>query len=207
MIERPLENDILCFEMLHNSTLILLTFSSFYIFITPFQISILSVAETVRTCALDQCYKSLLSPATSETKRKMSTFISNIKASDAATQHAAGFQKAFQLLRNTSSLCKHSSSKKRCKLGICVSVLRGQFQLRCSRYLKRNQLSSRYLISIDVCCVSAFSHRHGDRLPVVRYHVSRFVRAGEESDAQCGQRGEPTPQQLGHDPHIRSHER
>ncbi|XP_034003396.1 VWFA and cache domain-containing protein 1 [Trematomus bernacchii] len=74
------------------------------------KISILSVAETVRTCALDQCYKSLLSPATSETKRKMSTFISNIKASDAATQHAAGFQKAFQLLRNTSSLCKHSST-------------------------------------------------------------------------------------------------
>lgn len=76
------------------------------------QISILSVAETVRACSLDQCYKSLLSPATSETKRKMSTFISNIKASDGATQHAAGFQKAFQLLRNTSSLSKQSASKK-----------------------------------------------------------------------------------------------
>ena len=76
------------------------------------QISILSVAETVRSCSLDQCYKSLLSPATSETKRKMSTFISNIKASDGATQHAAGFQKAFQLLRNTSSLCKQTTSKK-----------------------------------------------------------------------------------------------
>lgn len=76
------------------------------------QISILSVAETVRACSLDQCYKSLLSPATSETKRKMSTFISNIKASDGATQHAAGFQKAFQLLRNTSSLSKQSTSKK-----------------------------------------------------------------------------------------------
>ncbi|XP_068446060.1 VWFA and cache domain-containing protein 1 isoform X2 [Clinocottus analis] len=74
------------------------------------KISILSVAEVVRSCSLDQCYKSLLSPATSETKRKMSTFISNIKASDAATQHAAGFQKAFQLLRNTSSVCKQSAT-------------------------------------------------------------------------------------------------
>uniref|UniRef100_A0A1A7YQN2 VWFA and cache domain-containing protein 1 n=1 Tax=Iconisemion striatum TaxID=60296 RepID=A0A1A7YQN2_9TELE len=70
------------------------------------KISILSVAETIRSCSLDQCYKSLLSPATSETKRKMSTFISNIKASNGATQHAAGFQKAFQLLRNTSSLSR-----------------------------------------------------------------------------------------------------
>lgn len=74
------------------------------------KISILSVAETVRSCSLDQCYKSLLSPATSETKRKMSTFISNIKASDGFTQHAAGFQKAFQLLRNTSSLSKQSTT-------------------------------------------------------------------------------------------------
>uniref|UniRef100_A0AAQ5Z424 VWFA and cache domain-containing protein 1 n=1 Tax=Amphiprion ocellaris TaxID=80972 RepID=A0AAQ5Z424_AMPOC len=73
------------------------------------KISILSVAETVRSCSLDQCYKSLLSPATSETKRKMSTFISNIKASDGATQHAAGFQKAFQLLRNTSSISKQTT--------------------------------------------------------------------------------------------------
>lgn len=41
----------------------------------------------------------------------MTTFISNIKASDGATQHATGFQKAFQLLRNTSSLSKQSASK------------------------------------------------------------------------------------------------
>ncbi|KAM4575122.1 VWFA and cache domain-containing protein 1 [Fundulus diaphanus] len=74
------------------------------------KISILSVAETVRSCSLDQCYKSLLSPATSETKRKMSTFLANIKASNGATQHAAGFQKAFQLLRNTSSLSKQSTT-------------------------------------------------------------------------------------------------
>ncbi|XP_042273263.1 VWFA and cache domain-containing protein 1 [Thunnus thynnus] len=74
------------------------------------KISILSVAETVRSCSLDQCYKSLLSPATSETKRKMTTFISNIKASDGTTQHAAGFQKAFQLLRNTTSLSKQSTT-------------------------------------------------------------------------------------------------
>lgn len=105
------------------------------------QISILSVAETVRSCSLDQCYKSLLSPATSETKRKMSTFISNIKASDGATQHAVGFQKAFQLLRNTSSLSKQSTSKKivltlkvrniRC----CPSIfLSDQFQLLCAGF-------------------------------------------------------------------------
>lgn len=81
------------------------------VFVSPLQISILSVADTVRSCSLDQCYKSLLSPATSETKRKMSTFISNIKASDAATHHAAGFQKAFQLIRNTTSLSKQSTSK------------------------------------------------------------------------------------------------
>ncbi|KAL0191165.1 hypothetical protein M9458_013863, partial [Cirrhinus mrigala] len=67
-------------------------------------ISVLTIADTVRSCSLDQCYKSFLSPATSETKRKMSTFINNIKASDSSTQHALGFQKAFQLLRNTSSV-------------------------------------------------------------------------------------------------------
>lgn len=75
------------------------------------QVSVLSVADAVRSCSLDQCYRSLLSPATSETKRKMTTFISNIKAADGATQHATGFQKAFQLLRNTSSLSKQSASK------------------------------------------------------------------------------------------------
>uniref|UniRef100_A0A3B4AXJ2 Uncharacterized protein n=1 Tax=Periophthalmus magnuspinnatus TaxID=409849 RepID=A0A3B4AXJ2_9GOBI len=73
-------------------------------------VSVLSVADAVRACSLDQCYKSLLSPATSETKRKMSTFISNIKASDGFTQHSAGFQKAFQLLRNTTSLTKHHTN-------------------------------------------------------------------------------------------------
>ena len=66
----------------------------------------------MRSCSLDQCYRSLLSPATSETKRKMSTFISNIKASEGATQHAAGFQKAFQLLRNTTTtLGRHAPTK------------------------------------------------------------------------------------------------
>ncbi|KAK6308752.1 VWFA and cache domain-containing protein 1 [Coregonus clupeaformis] len=70
------------------------------------KISILSSAEAVRSCSLDQCYKSYLSPATSETKRKMSTFISNLKASDSPTQHALGFQKAFQLLRNTSNITR-----------------------------------------------------------------------------------------------------
>ncbi|XP_077463813.1 VWFA and cache domain-containing protein 1 [Stigmatopora argus] len=74
------------------------------------KIAVLSVAEIVRSCSLDQCYKSLLSPATSETKRKMSTFISNIKSSDGTTEHATGFQKAFQLLRNFSSLSKQSNT-------------------------------------------------------------------------------------------------
>ncbi|KAG7259506.1 hypothetical protein CRUP_009346 [Coryphaenoides rupestris] len=67
------------------------------------KISVLSVADGVRSCSLDQCYRSLLSPATSETKRKMSSFVAGVKASDGATQHAAGFQKAFQLLRNTTA--------------------------------------------------------------------------------------------------------
>ncbi|TRY54000.1 hypothetical protein DNTS_015557 [Danionella cerebrum] len=70
------------------------------------KISVLTIADAVRTCSLDQCYKSFLSPATSETKRKMSTFINNIKAADGFTQHALGFQKAFQLLRNTSSITR-----------------------------------------------------------------------------------------------------
>ncbi|XP_048395492.1 VWFA and cache domain-containing protein 1 isoform X2 [Stegostoma tigrinum] len=67
------------------------------------KISVLAVADTVRTCSLDQCYKTYLSPATSETKRKMATFLSNIKAVDGATQHALGFHKAFQLLQNTNN--------------------------------------------------------------------------------------------------------
>ncbi|NXV49605.1 CAHD1 protein, partial [Uria aalge] len=67
------------------------------------KISVLTVADTVRTCSLDQCYKTFLSPATSETKRKMSTFVSGIKSSDSPTQHAVGFQKAFQLIRNTNN--------------------------------------------------------------------------------------------------------
>lgn len=89
------------------------------------QISVLSVGEAVRACSLDQCYKSLLSPATSETKRKMSTFISNIKASDGATQHAAGFQKAFQLLRNTSSLSKQSASTAQSRVAPSLTASRG----------------------------------------------------------------------------------
>lgn len=93
------------------STFIMLKVTPFFLLVLLLQISVLSVADAVRSCSLDQCYKSLLSPATSETKRKMSTFISNIKASDGTTQHAAGFQKAFQLLRNTSSLSKQSASK------------------------------------------------------------------------------------------------
>ncbi|XP_016303252.1 VWFA and cache domain-containing protein 1-like [Sinocyclocheilus anshuiensis] len=74
------------------------------------KISVLTIADTVRSCSLDQCYKSFLSPATSETKRKMSTFINNIKASDSSTQHALGFQKAFQLLRNTSNVTRQPTN-------------------------------------------------------------------------------------------------
>ncbi|XP_031689523.1 VWFA and cache domain-containing protein 1 [Oncorhynchus kisutch] len=70
------------------------------------KVSILSSAEAVRSCSLDPCYKSYLSPATSETKRKMSTFVNNLKASDSPTLHALGFQKAFQLLRNTSNITR-----------------------------------------------------------------------------------------------------
>uniref|UniRef100_A0A4W5RTY2 VWFA and cache domain-containing protein 1 n=1 Tax=Hucho hucho TaxID=62062 RepID=A0A4W5RTY2_9TELE len=70
------------------------------------KISILSSAEAVRSCSLDQCYKSYLSPATSETKRKMSIFVNNLKASDSPTLHALGFRKAFQLLRNTSNITR-----------------------------------------------------------------------------------------------------
>uniref|UniRef100_A0A6I8NAW0 VWFA and cache domain-containing protein 1 n=1 Tax=Ornithorhynchus anatinus TaxID=9258 RepID=A0A6I8NAW0_ORNAN len=70
------------------------------------KISVLTVADTVRTCSLDQCYKTYLSPATSETKRKMSTFVSSIKSSDSPTQHAVGFQKAFQLMRSTNNSTK-----------------------------------------------------------------------------------------------------
>lgn len=77
------------------------------------QVSILSSAEAVRSCSLDPCYKSYLSPATSETKRKMSTFVNNLKASDSPTLHALGFQKAFQLLRNTSNITRQLTSKNR----------------------------------------------------------------------------------------------
>ncbi|XP_018609330.1 VWFA and cache domain-containing protein 1 [Scleropages formosus] len=70
------------------------------------KVSVLAVADMVRSCSLDQCYKTFLSPATSETKRKMASFINSIKASDSPTQHALGFQKAFQLLRNTSNVIR-----------------------------------------------------------------------------------------------------
>lgn len=74
------------------------------------KISVLTVADTVRTCSLDQCYKTFLSPATSETKRKMSTFVSSIKSSDSPTQHAVGFQKAFQLIRSTNNNTKFQAN-------------------------------------------------------------------------------------------------
>lgn len=67
------------------------------------KISVLAVADAVRTCSLDQCYKTYLSTATSETKRKMTTFLSGVKSVDGATQHAVGFHKAFQLLQNTNN--------------------------------------------------------------------------------------------------------
>ncbi|KAL4635019.1 VWFA and cache domain-containing protein 1 [Arapaima gigas] len=74
------------------------------------KVSVLAVADTVRSCSLDQCYKTFLSPATSETKRKMASFINSIKASDSSTQHALGFQKAFQLLRNTSNVTRQHTN-------------------------------------------------------------------------------------------------
>lgn len=74
------------------------------------KISVLAVADTVRTCSLDQCYKTFLSPATSETKRKMSAFVGSIKSLDSPTQHAVGFQKAFQLIRSTSNNTKFQAN-------------------------------------------------------------------------------------------------
>uniref|UniRef100_A0A8C2NKA2 VWFA domain-containing protein n=1 Tax=Capra hircus TaxID=9925 RepID=A0A8C2NKA2_CAPHI len=74
------------------------------------KISVLTVADTVRTCSLDQCYKTFLSPATSETKRKMSTFVSSVKSLDSPTQHAVGFQKAFQLIRSTNNSTKFQAN-------------------------------------------------------------------------------------------------
>ncbi|KAB0394162.1 hypothetical protein E2I00_014387 [Balaenoptera physalus] len=74
------------------------------------KISMLTVADTVRTCSLDQCYKTFLSPATSETKRKMSTFVSSVKSLDSPTQHAVGFQKAFQLIRSTNNSTKFQAN-------------------------------------------------------------------------------------------------
>uniref|UniRef100_F7DFT1 Cache domain-containing 1 n=1 Tax=Xenopus tropicalis TaxID=8364 RepID=F7DFT1_XENTR len=65
------------------------------------KISVLTVADIGRTCSLDPCYKTFLSPATSEAKREMASFVSSVKSSDSPTQHALGFQKAFQLIRNT----------------------------------------------------------------------------------------------------------
>lgn len=74
------------------------------------KISVLTVADTVRTCSLDQCYKTFLSPATSETKRKMSSFVSSVKSLDSPTQHAVGFQKAFQLIRSTNNSTKFQAN-------------------------------------------------------------------------------------------------
>lgn len=100
-------------------------------------------------------------------------------------------------------------------LGMCTFACCLQFQLWCTGFmsmfclLQHNQLviESFYFILVDTSVVFvSISHRHGDHLSVVWHHISRVVRAGEESDAQCGQRGEPAPQQLRHDPHLCSHE-
>lgn len=48
---------------------------------------------------------------------------------------------------------------------------------------------------------------HGDHVPVVWHHVPRRVGAREEGNPARGQRGEPPPQQLSHDPDLRPHER
>jgi hypothetical protein len=83
---------------------------SHWVFFCVLQISVLTVADAVRTCSLDQCYKTYLSPATSETKRKMSTFVSSVKPSDSPTQHAVGFHRAFQLIRSTSNSTRFQAS-------------------------------------------------------------------------------------------------
>uniref|UniRef100_A0A3B3Q600 VWFA and cache domain-containing protein 1 n=1 Tax=Paramormyrops kingsleyae TaxID=1676925 RepID=A0A3B3Q600_9TELE len=101
------------------------------------KISVLTVADTVRSCSLDQCYKSFLSPATSETKRKMASFISNIKASDSPTQHALGFQKAFQLLRNTSNVTRQQMTTDL----VIIYLSSGMTSRHSSEYEKKTTLS------------------------------------------------------------------
>ncbi|XP_048845318.1 VWFA and cache domain-containing protein 1-like isoform X2 [Brienomyrus brachyistius] len=101
------------------------------------KISVLTVADTVRSCSLDQCYKSFLSPTTSETKRKMASFISNIKASDSPTQHALGFQKAFQLLRNTSNVTRQQMTTDL----VIIYLSSGMTSRHSSEYEKKTTLS------------------------------------------------------------------
>ncbi len=65
-----------------------------------------------------------------------------------------------------------------------------------------------YYIQYDwLLIIFPHRHRHGDNLPVIRRHLPRLIRARKESNPERGQRGEPPPQQLCHDPHLRSHER
>lgn len=71
--------------------------------------------------------------------------------------------------------------------------------------LPRGQLL--YSVWLIIDRLPSHRHRHGDNLPVIRRHLPRLIRARKESNPQRGQRGEPSPQQLGHDPHLCSHER
>lgn len=71
--------------------------------------------------------------------------------------------------------------------------------------LPRGQLL--YSVWLIIDRLPSHRHRHGDNLPVIRRHLPRLIRARKESNPQRGQRGEPPPQQLGHDPHLCSHER
>ncbi len=64
-----------------------------------------------------------------------------------------------------------------------------------------------YSVWLIIDHLPSHRHRHGDNLPVIRRHLPRLIRARKESNPERGQRGEPLPQQLCHDPHLRSHER
>lgn len=124
----------------------------------PRQISVLTVADAVRTCSLDQCYKTFLSPATSETKRKMSSFVSSIKASDSSTQHALGFQKAFQLLRNTNNGTRLQGSK----AASCASLMTSgpcQCFLLSHSHFGRSQDSGVCWMLTEMCSIPCFYFR------------------------------------------------
>ncbi|XP_075930052.1 VWFA and cache domain-containing protein 1 isoform X1 [Petromyzon marinus] len=68
------------------------------------KLGVLAVSDTAKACPLDSCYRTMLSPVTAETRRKMAAFVAAARPTDAPTQHALGFRRAFQLLAATREL-------------------------------------------------------------------------------------------------------